>query len=162
MNAGKYQRPRAGLGWQAKLPEELLPPSRGWESHKGWEQGWGNRPTSQSVAGGRSWSWSPGTEGSIQKSIAPLCWQGLGRGVTNQTELQQNGKAAATCWKQHLWPHCTRTGRLTPQTVHAFPVLQSYSLFLNISFFVGLLSLYVSLTSYIPVCWQWRGMCVCR
>jgi hypothetical protein len=36
--------------------------------------GWSNKPTSQSGAGGGSWTWSCGTEGSIQNWIAPPCW----------------------------------------------------------------------------------------
>jgi hypothetical protein len=63
-----------GKGQQANHPEELLTLSRGWERHKGWEQGKGSKPTSRSEAGGRSWSWSHGTEGSIQNWIAPPCW----------------------------------------------------------------------------------------
>jgi hypothetical protein len=70
---GAAQRLRAGAGQQANLSKEPTP-STGQDRHKGWEPGWGNRPTSQSRASGESQSWSPGTEGNIQNWIALPCW----------------------------------------------------------------------------------------
>jgi hypothetical protein len=69
-NAGKTTKLRVGVRRQAKLPEEPLAPSRDQERHKVWEQGWGNRPTSQSGAGVGLQDWSHGTEVSIQNRIA--------------------------------------------------------------------------------------------
>jgi hypothetical protein len=63
--------------------------------NKGWERRWGDKPTSQSGAGGRSQSCSRGTEGSIQNWISPPCLGGV-----DQTELQLKGNTVAAWWKQ--------------------------------------------------------------
>jgi hypothetical protein len=62
-------------------PRGVLTPSRGQERHKGWQWGWGDKPTSQRRIGGGSTSWSHETEGSIQNWTAPPCW---GRRKTNR------------------------------------------------------------------------------
>jgi hypothetical protein len=97
----KYQRLRAGSGWQANLPKELLAPRRDWEKHKGWAWGGvgGDRPTSQSRAGGRSWSQSLGRKAPFKTQLPHLAGGG-----PDQTGLQVRGNTAAAKWKQQLWP----------------------------------------------------------
>jgi hypothetical protein len=65
---------KSGGGWQANLPKKSLAPSRGLEKHKGWDQGWDDKPISQSGTGGESQSWSHGTQGNFQNWIALPCW----------------------------------------------------------------------------------------
>jgi hypothetical protein len=84
-------------------PRGATPPalSRDQEKHKDWEQGWDDRPTSQSGAGGGSWSWSLQQSTAFKTELPHFAGEGA-----DQTELQLKCNTAAACWKQQLWPPC--------------------------------------------------------
>jgi hypothetical protein len=100
MNMGKLTKADSRDGSQHPRGAELAP-RRGVVRHKGWERGWGNKPTSQNGASGGSLSWSCGSEGGTQNWIATPCWRK--RWPDRVVAILQ---CAASWWKQDLWPPC--------------------------------------------------------
>jgi hypothetical protein len=82
----KQQRLSEEAGWQANLPEEPPAPSRDQEKHKGCEWGWGDRPTSQSKAGGRSRSWSLGQRTTFKNEFSHLSGEGANQTAAAEGE----------------------------------------------------------------------------